>query len=44
MLETTIPVVETNTQHTVHRRRNRSAEYTIEIEGPLSRIATAEPL
>ena len=44
LLETTIPVVETSSLSIPYRGEGTgSAEYTIEIEGPLSRIATAEP-
>ncbi|DAC54500.1 MAG TPA: hypothetical protein D7H78_02705, partial [Candidatus Poseidoniales archaeon] len=43
-LEDTIPVVESSTLSIPYRGEGiGSAEYTIEIEGPLSRIATAEP-
>ena len=44
LLETTIPVVETSSLSIPYIGEGiGSAEYTIEIEGPLSRIATAEP-
>lgn len=43
-LEETIPVVETSTLSIPYMGEGiGSAEYTIEIEGPLSRIATSEP-
>jgi len=43
-LEETIPVVETSTLGIPYMGEGiGSAEYTIEIEGPLSRIATSEP-
>ena len=44
LLETTIPVVDTSSLSIPYIGEGiGSAEYTIEIEGPLSRIATAEP-
>ena len=44
LLETTIPVFETSSLSIPYIGEGiGSAEYTIEIEGPLSRIATAEP-
>ena len=43
-LEETIPVVDSSTLIIPYKGEGiGSAEYTIEIEGPLSRIATAEP-